>query len=347
MKESDYLVRFEGVSKEFPVRGALFEHKRLRAVRELDFGMREGEVLALVGESGCGKTTVARMLARLFPPSSGRIVVRGREVGGRLSAEEARAYRSQVQMIFQDPFGSLNPAHKLGDIVSRPLQMYTPGLAGDSLRARTAELFETVGLTPAETFMEKHPGQISGGQRQRIVIARALAVGPSILLADEPTSMLDVSIGIEIMNLLLELKNEKRLTYLYITHNLAAARYMADRVMVMYAGGLVEEGPAEGLIAGPLHPYTLLLLSSTPEPFRRERFAIRARETLPDLSDASPRCLFHERCPYASERCAKQSPPVVEGGGRRVACFLYRSPEELSKTKVSLEAFTRAAEEES
>jgi peptide/nickel transport system ATP-binding protein len=337
---SENFIEFRGVSKEFPLPGRLFERRRLRAVRSVDFSIKKGEILAVVGESGCGKTTIARMLAKLYAPNSGSILVDGKEISGKLTDAELKEYRGKVQMIFQDPFGSLNPAHKLGYIVGRPLQMYSPSSSPQEIRAKTIELFRTVGLTPAETFMEKHPGQISGGQRQRIVIARALAVNPSVLLADEPTSMLDVSIGIEIMNLMLELKREKKLTYLYITHNLASARYMAERIMVMYAGTCVEEADTDTILASPLHPYSLLLLSSTPEPYRREKFAVRAKEDLPDPSSADPRCLFHARCPYVMDRCRSEEPPMLDDGARRVKCFLYSRREDLGRSKIDIAAFT-------
>lgn len=347
MSVSEKFIEFRGVSKDFPLHGSFFRKRRLHALRDVDFSIKEGEILAVVGESGCGKTTIARLLSRLLEPTAGSILVDGKVVSGKLGPDAAKEYRSRVQMIFQDPFGALNPAHKLGFIVGRPLRMYSPGLGDREAREKTAELFETVGLTPAESFMEKNPGQISGGQRQRIVIARALAVNPSILLADEPTSMLDVSIGIEIMNLMLDLKRRKKLTYLYITHNLASARYMADRIMVMYAGTSVEEADTDELLSRPLHPYSLLLLSSTPEPYRQEKFEIRAKEILPDLSGDAPQCLFHARCPYATDRCRTEAPPMVDDGKRRVRCFLYAESEDLGSSRIDLSGFTKNGEGES
>ena len=208
----------------------------------------------------------------------------------------------------------------------------------------TKELFETVGLTPPADFMEKHPNQLSGGQRQRIVIARALAVEPSIMVADEPTSMLDVSIGIEIMNLMMELKEKKKLTYLYITHNLASARYMADRMVVIYAGNCVEEGEMEDVLQQPLHPYTILLLNSTPEPFREEQLEIHASENLPDLTGPMNLCPFSSRCPKASERCRTQKPPVYQVGRRKVKCFLYENAQTEADVKLDAGIYQEAGD---
>jgi peptide/nickel transport system ATP-binding protein len=224
-------------------------------------------------------------------------------------------------MIFQDPFGSLNPAHSAGEIIGRAITLHAKN--GGEAKAQAVKLLELVGLTPAEDFIGKHPAQLSGGQRQRIVIARALAVNPSIIVADEPTSMLDVSIGIDIMNLLIELKEKQRLTMMYITHNLASARYMADHMAVMYAGACVEYGGIDAMIEEPCHPYTILLLNSTPEPFWEEKTIIAAKEENPDLISGKPQCMFCGRCPLALDRCFNSEPPEMIFGDRRVKCFLY------------------------
>ncbi len=321
-------VKFDHVKKYFVKRQGLFGKASLKAVDDVSFEIRKGEILAVVGESGCGKSTMAKMLCKVYEPTEGSISVNGMDVTGHTKKNEISRFRKEVQMIFQDPFGSLNPAHKAGRIVGRAVELHYPELGKAQVRERVVELFETVGLTPAADFMEKHPNQLSGGQRQRIVIARALAVKPSILVADEPTSMLDVSIGIDIMNLMLDLQKKEGLTYLYITHNLASARYMANRMVVMYAGNCVEQGSTDDIIQSPLHPYTVLLLSSTPEPFREEKLEIHASEDLPDLTGEMKQCPFASRCPKATDRCRKEKPENYVIGNRQVKCFLYEHAKE-------------------
>ncbi len=321
-------VKFDHVKKYFGKRQGLFGKTSLKAVDDVSFEIQKGEILAVVGESGCGKSTMAKMLCKVYEPTEGSIYVNGMDVTGHTKKKEVKRFRKEVQMIFQDPFGSLNPAHKVSHIVGRAVELHYPELTRAQVRERVVELFETVGLTPAADFMEKHPNQLSGGQRQRIVIARALAVKPSILVADEPTSMLDVSIGIDIMNLMIDLQKKEGLTYLYITHNLASARYMADRMVVMYAGSCVEQGSTDGIIESPLHPYTVLLLSSTPEPFREEKLEIHAAEDLPDLTGDMNQCPFSGRCPRASDRCRREKPGTYIIGDRQVKCFLYEHAKE-------------------
>jgi peptide/nickel transport system ATP-binding protein len=316
-------IEFRNVYKSFPVKGRLFENKRLHAVTNVSFSIEEGHTLAVVGESGCGKTTLARLLMKLHEPSAGTILIDGKDIAGEKSRKALRAFRGKIQMIFQDPFGSLNLAHSIGDIIARAVTLHVPGTGRAEAGKRVAGLLETVGLTPAADFIPKYPAQLSGGQRQRIVIARALAVNPSIIVADEPTSMLDVSIGIDIMNLLIDLKERQRLTMMYITHNLASARYMADHMAVMYAGTCVEYGGIDEMIEKPLHPYTILLLNSTPEPFREQKAAIEAREENPDLTSGKPQCMFCARCPGSRKRCFDSEPPEYVFGKRRVKCFLY------------------------
>ncbi len=323
---SDIAVKFEHVKKYFPTKkSSLFKKEFFRAVDDVSFEIKRGEILAVVGESGCGKSTLAKMLCRLYAATEGHIYVDGVDVTGRMHAKDSKAYTSKVQMIFQDPFSSLNPAHKTGRIVGRAVELHNPGLSAKEVDQRVRELFETVGLTPAEDFMPKHPNQLSGGQRQRIVIARALAANPSIIVADEPTSMLDVSIGIEIMNLMLKKKEDNHLTYMFITHNLASARYMSDRMAVMYAGNCVEQGDTVEMIDQPLHPYTVLLLNSSPEPFREQPVEIHASEERPNLTGESRQCPFAARCPLATDRCRSQVPDTYTVGSRKVKCFLYEN----------------------
>lgn len=344
MSEKNTAVKFDHVKKYFTKSTGLFSHSTLKAVDDISFEIKEGEILAVVGESGCGKSTLAKMLCRLHDVTEGHIYVNGEEISGKLSRKKEREFRGKVQMIFQDPFGSLNPAHKVSYIVGRAVELHNPGISKKEVRRKVEELFETVGLTPPADFMEKHPNQLSGGQRQRIVIARALAVEPSIMVADEPTSMLDVSIGIEIMNLMMELKEKKKLTYLYITHNLASARYMADRMVVIYAGNCVEEGEMEDVLQQPLHPYTILLLNSTPEPFREEQLEIHASENLPDLTGPMNLCPFSSRCPKASERCRTQKPPVYQVGRRKVKCFLYENAQTEADVKLDAGIYQEAGD---
>ncbi len=317
-------VEFIGVKKHFHHSG-IVKKKLLRAVNGVSFEIKEGETLAVVGESGCGKTTLARMLMKLHDPTAGTILVDGRDISGHMSLRAAKRFRNHIQMIFQDPFASLNPSHTVFSIVGRAITLHNRHVKADAVRAKVAELMTLVGLTPPEDFMNKYPGQLSGGQRQRIVIARALAVDPAIIVADEPTSMLDVSIGVDIMNLLIELREKKGLTMMYITHNLASARYLADDMVVMYAGNAVEYGDINQIIAQPYHPYTVLLLNSTPEPFRTERVEIHAGEELPDLLVEQTGCLFRNRCPMAMDKCGRQIPGDYMVGDRRVKCFLYEN----------------------
>ncbi|MGI6238140.1 MAG: ABC transporter ATP-binding protein [Christensenellales bacterium] len=317
-------VEFIDVKKYFHHSGVL-RKRYLRAVNGVSFQIKEGETLAVVGESGCGKTTLARMLMKLHDPTGGKILVDGRDISGHMRLRAAKSFRSGIQMIFQDPFASLNPSRTVLAIVGRAITLHNKRMKKEEVRKRVEELMTLVGLTPPDDFMTKYPGQLSGGQRQRIVIARALAVEPAIIVADEPTSMLDVSIGVDIMNLLIDLREKKKLTMVYITHNLASARYLADDMVVMYAGNAVEYGDIDQIIADPYHPYTVLLLNSTPEPFRAERVQIRAAEDLPDLLAAQRGCLFANRCPVKMPRCEREIPGDYRIGGRVVKCFLYES----------------------
>ena len=340
MSERKVVIQFDHVSKKFPESGGLFRKKTwLSAVNDLSFEIHEGDALAIVGESGCGKTTTARMLTKLLDATSGKIWVNGEDIERDMNRQELKNFRSKVQMIFQDPFGSLNVSHKTRNIVGRAIEIHNPDLTREEVDEQVFSIFEKVGLTPAEDYMEKYPNQLSGGQRQRIVIARAIAVNPAIVVADEPTSMLDVSIGIDIMNLMLDLKRDQNLTFLYITHNLASARYMADRIAVMYAGNCVEIGDMESVIATPYHPYTVLLLASTPEPFREEQHQIHASEKLPDLTNDTPRCMFAERCPKAMPICREQRPPVYTVNGHKVMCFLYQDQDESCQPLVTVKDY--------
>jgi peptide/nickel transport system ATP-binding protein len=301
-----------GLTKHFPTgEGVLGGGSRVHAADDVSFVLRPGTVTALVGESGSGKSTVARMLARLYDPTSGEVIFDGRDIAQVKSRREVLRYRSQVQMIFQDPFGSLNPVKTVRHHLARPLLIHER-VTRAGLDERVQELLETVGLTPAANYLGKYPHELSGGQRQRVAIARALAVEPSVIVADEPISMLDVSIRIGILNLMLDLKERERLAFLYVTHDLASARYVADTVLVMYAGQIVEQGPVEQVLQEPLHPYTRLLLASVPDPSIAERAPITLRKGLASAAVDPPQgCRFVERCPLRIDVCSSLTPELV------------------------------------
>src|SRR5258707_5097599 len=301
----------------------------VHAVEDASLALRPGHATALVGESGSGKTTVARLLARLYTPTAGTIRYREEVVKGKGEAA-LRAYRRHVQMVFQDPFSSLNPVHTVRHHLSRPLHIYGHVHNATEETQLITSLLERVNLTPAEQFMHTYPHQLSGGQRQRVAIARALAAKPSVLLADEPVSMLDVSIRLDVLNLLLRLKEEERLALLFITHDIASARYFAEDTLVMYAGQMVEGGPSEEVIERPVHPYTQLLISAAPDPGRLSADSnksvsdLPARGEIPSLINPPSGCRFHPRCPHAMPVCSQRVPGRTElGGGRWTHCFLY------------------------
>ncbi|MFJ6569203.1 ABC transporter ATP-binding protein [Streptomyces sp. NPDC091292] len=315
------------VSKHFTVRGSLGRTSVVRAVEDATVRLRPGHILALVGESGSGKTTLARLLSRFYEPTSGEILLRGKPVS---AGRGARTYHSDVQLIFQDPFGSLNPLHRVRYNLDRALRLHHKRLDAGARRRRVTELLERVSLTPAEEIAEKFPHELSGGQRQRVVIARALAVEPKVLLGDEPISMLDVSIRLEMLNLLQRLREEDGLALLYITHDIAGARYLCDDIAVMYAGQMVESGPKEEVIAAPQHPYTKLLIESSPDPERgigRRDELFKDADELgepPSLVDPPTGCRFHPRCPFAMAECATEAPPRTElGAGHWTRCWLH------------------------
>ncbi len=294
------------LTKRFAVGGSLVRRSQVHAVEDVSFTLRPGTITALVGESGSGKSTVARLIARLYDPSAGAIVFDGGDVSRVQRRRDVLRYRAQVQMIFQDPFGSLNPVKTVRHHVERPLRIHriVPPARVDE---RVHELLETVGLVPPREIAEKYPHELSGGQRQRVAIARALAVEPKVVLADEPTSMLDVSIRIGILNLMLKLKEEREIAFLYVTHDLASARYLADDILVMYAGQIVERGPVEQVLAEPLHPYTRLLLAAV----HAERIEMR-RGSASAAVDPGPGCRFGPRCPLAISVCSERTPELVE-----------------------------------
>jgi peptide/nickel transport system ATP-binding protein len=311
----DRVLELEDVTKVYRVSAGAFREKRsLRAVNGIDLVLEKGEVLGLVGESGCGKSTVAKMVLALETPGSGRIRLGGRPLADCRSKEIAR----QVQPVFQDPYASLNPRKSVGSIISLPLRALRIGNPASWDRA-VREIMEVVGLAPH--LRHNYPNQLSGGQRQRVAVARALIMRPQLVICDEPTSALDVSVQAQILNLLLRLRRELGLTYLFISHNLAVVEHLATRVAVMYLGRLVEEAPTQELFRNPRHPYTQALLGSvlTPEPGRGlpdTRLGI----AYPNPIDPPPGCTFHPRCPKAAEPCRNQAPSPRREGGHLVEC---------------------------
>jgi len=326
------------LSKHFPVRG-IRSKDVVHAVDDVDLDLHRGRVVALVGESGSGKSTIARLLAQLMPATSGTILLHGEDA--RTKGRRAfRRYVGRVQMIFQDPFGSLNPVHTVRYTLTRSLRIHRGRLRGHELEAALDELLDRVQLRPTERYVDKYPHELSGGQRQRVAIARALAANPEVLLADEPISMLDVSIRLGILNLLRDLRDRLRIAILYITHDIASARYFADRTMVMYAGRVVETGDSESVTQDPKHPYTQLLVRSAPDPDDLEARAHGARGEAPSLVRPPSGCRFNPRCPFATDLCRAEVTPLAEvGEGRRAACWGYSDRDGRPQLGSVLEAF--------
>ena len=327
---SQPLVKVEGLRKLFPISRSAFRASGdfVHAVDGVSFEIGPGESLGLVGESGCGKSTVGRLMVKLLDATSGRILLDHDgdlvDIAAISGADSMRSFRRRVQMIFQDPFESLNPRRTVYDTVAEPLTVQRIGSIQDR-EARVAELLDLVGLTPAATFMFRFPHELSGGQRQRVAVARALVVDPSFVVADEPTSMLDVSIRISIMDLMLSLAEDLNVSYLYITHDLAVARYMCDRIAVMYLGKIVEVGKTEDLLENPRHPYTRALLASVPVPDpTHSRPTARIKGGISKAINPPPVCRFIERCPIATDLCrASDHPPLDEiAQDHLVACYL-------------------------
>jgi peptide/nickel transport system ATP-binding protein len=309
-----------GLTKHFGVRQGRFGLRRgaVHAVEDVSVTLARGTVTAVVGESGSGKSTLARMLARLITPTAGSLRLDGTEVP--TAAGRNLAYRRRVQLVLQDPFSSLNPVHGVRYHLQRPLRVH--GLPDTD--EEVFSLLRRVSLTPAEQFAAKYPHELSGGQRQRVAIARALAVRPEVLLADEPVSMLDVSIRLGVLNLLADLRDADGLAILYVTHDIASARYLADTITVMYAGEVVERGPAVELTGSPAHPYTQLLLSAAPDPQRTAAPAVQGRGAPPSLISPPPGCRFHPRCPHAMAICKTTPPPAVTvADGHTSRCWLH------------------------
>jgi oligopeptide transport system ATP-binding protein len=315
------LLEVNNLVKYFPIKSGILIDRQVGAVQAVDdvsFTVHEGETVGLVGESGCGKSTLCRAILQLIEPTSGSVKFDGRELVG-LRSRELRPIRREMQMIFQDPYASLNPRKRVGEIVGDPIQLN--GIAsGKGLRTQVQDLLERVGLS-AEHF-NRYPHEFSGGQRQRIGIARALALRPRLIIADEPVSALDVSIQAQIINLLEDLQSEFNLTYVFVAHDLGVVRHVSDRIAVMYLGKIAEIGDADAVYENPVHPYTLSLLSAVPIPDPREnssRKPIILEGDLPSPANPPPACRFHTRCPYATEICSTEEPPLIPHSSNQIA----------------------------
>jgi peptide/nickel transport system ATP-binding protein len=291
----------------------------LKAVDGIDFAIRKGETLSLVGESGCGKSTVARLIVGLYRPTRGSILFEGQDMGTLATRAEERALRKRFQMIFQDPYASLNPRWRVADIIAEPIRAHRLSSDAAEIRRRVDELLRQVGLSPADG--EKFPHEFSGGQRQRISIARALSSNPEFLVCDEPTSALDVSVQAQILNLMKDLQRELGLTYLFISHNLAVVFHISDRVGVMYLGRLVELADARALFANPQHPYTRMLLDAIPDLDMTGRARTPVAGEVPNPLDPPKGCAFNPRCPFANDRCRTERPELkATANGGVAAC---------------------------
>jgi peptide/nickel transport system ATP-binding protein len=320
-EEAQPLLEAVGLTKHFRIGGVF--GRTLHAIDDLNLVLHEREIVAVVGESGSGKSTLARLFAMASQPTGGDIRFRGRSLREIVSRRDLLAYRGQVPMVFQDPFSSLNPVHTIGYALDRGLALHRPSLSRTEREAEAARALEAVGLSPARQTMAKYPHELSGGQRQRVGFAQALSFHPKLVLADEPVSMLDVSIRIGVLNLMTRLCEEDGLSFLYITHDIASARYVSHRIVVMYAGKMVESGPSEEVLHHPAHPYTRLLLSAVPDP--RAPIMVTAADIgePPRVVDPGEGCRFRRRCPLAIARCSEVTPLLLPASrGHHAACHV-------------------------
>jgi peptide/nickel transport system ATP-binding protein len=328
---TEALIKVDGLVKYFPVTQSLLDsllNRKVTMVKAVDgvsFTIKEGEIFGLVGESGCGKTTTGRVVLRLIEPTGGTVQYGGVDLTA-LKASEVKGYRKEIQIIFQDPFESLNPKMTVYELVAEPLEIHGLGASDEEKRAMVSQALEEVQLIPPEDYLYRYPHELSGGQRQRVAIARALILRPRFIVADEPVSMLDVSIRTEVLNLMLDLKDKLGLTLMFITHDLAIARYMSDDIGVMYLGKLIEYGGTHDVLDDPDHPYTQALMAAVPVPdAERKRGDLPIRGETPQPINVPFGCRFHPRCPYAFDRCREEEPQLMElEPGHGAACFLYK-----------------------
>jgi peptide/nickel transport system ATP-binding protein len=316
------VLQFESVSKEYAAGPAIsLRRSRVLALRDVSFTLEEGETLGLVGESGSGKSTIARISVGLLAASSGRVSLNGNSIAD-LSPKRLREARSRVGYVFQDPYASLNPRHRIGAMLALPFRIHTRRSPGE-IRGQVLDLLEKVGLSPAERYAGRYPHQLSGGQRQRVAVARAMALKPDLLIADEPVASLDVSVAGQILNLLSEVQREIRSSALFISHDLGIVRAMSDRTIVLNRGRIVESGRTEDVLARPAHPYTQLLLASTPEFLQLD--AVDPAE--PARQGSADGCPFYSRCPYAMARCVEMPPALRAGPEHSARCWLLEQPD--------------------
>ncbi|MGD8109877.1 ABC transporter ATP-binding protein [Vibrio sp. TRT 21S02] len=323
----ELLIEGKNVVKDFPLNSNSLKQSRMRAINDVSFKMYKARGLSVVGESGSGKSTTAKMIAKMYAPTAGTIEYKGRDILDITSKKDLMHYREGIQMVWQDPFGSLNPTHNIFHHIARPLIIHRKVDPSNKkeLEERVYDLLEQVGLIPPKETAAKFPHQLSGGQRQRVNLARNIAVGAEVVLADEPTSMLDVSIRAGVLNLMEEMKFEKKMSLLYITHDIATARYIAEDLAVMYVGHMVEWGDTEEIIHHPQHPYTQLLVSAVPDPSKSIHEKLKGNKgEIPLWTPESVGCPFAGRCQHATEKCRERLPGVTQlSDNHFVRCYLY------------------------
>lgn len=321
--EAKDLKKYYEMSQSFFDRVIGREGKYVKAVDEVNFEIPRNNAMAVVGESGCGKTTLGKVVMRLLDETGGELIMEGQDVTNLSRSGELKAYRRATQIIFQDPFSSMDPRFTVYDTLNEPMDIHNIGDSYEKKREIVMDALEEVQLAPPEEFIDRYPHMLSGGQKQRVAIARALILDPDFIVADEPTSMLDVSVRAEILNLMKNLMKEEDLTYLYITHDISTSRFFSDSISIMYLGKFVEKGKVGTVLDNPLHPYSQALLKAVPEPkpeMVEEMKELPIKGEVPDAVNLPSGCRFHPRCPYSQEICEEEEPELREVEGREVAC---------------------------